>query len=665
MIRRIRLAAVCVLLLAPFNSRAKAADAAAPFLHPLFASGMVLQREVPDPVWGWTEAGKQVTVSMSGKSWTAVAGADGKWMVKIGPFAAGGPYELNVSGPKEVKLTNVMVGDVWICSGQSNMEMGIGGANNGAQEIAQADHPMLRLFTVGKHVAFQPQTLFADKGEENKWLVCTPATITVGDWNGFSAAGYFFGRELQEKLKIPIGLIHTSWGGTVAEAWTSAEALDTMPDFAAPLQAVRNTVEAKPTEPLEQQIARWYARVDPGSAKSPGWEAADLPVSDWKTMTLPTHWEDAGIGMNDFDGIVWFRREVELPADWIGEPLVLHLGAIDDRDTTWVNGTRVGGKDLYQEQRDYKIAADLTKSGKLSIAVRVLDTGFKGGMYGPAQNMRLERAEQAAGPISLTGDWKYKIAISLRESGSPPQQVSNNPNLPTVLYNGMVAPLVPFAIKGAIWYQGESNADRATQYRTLLPTMIKDWRHRFGVGEFPFFIVQIAAFMPESDQPMDAPWPQLREAQTLTAATVGASAIAVATDIGDAKDIHPKNKQEVGHRLALDAEAIAYGQNIEYAGPTFERMEIKKNQIVLHFSHLGGGLEARGGAALKGFAIAGQDKKFVWADATIDGDSVVVSAPTVADPVAARYAWENNPAKANLYNKAGLPAGPFRTDMPK
>lgn len=476
-------------------------DAAKPFLHPLFANDMVLQRGVADPIWGWTEPGKEVTVSMNGKTASVTAGQDGKWMAKIGPFEAGGPYELTISGPRELKLTNVLVGDVWICSGQSNMEMGIGNVLHANEEIRNADHSQVRLFTVPKHIAYEPQSGFAHNPKqprEARWLVCTPENIQVGDWAGFSAVGYFFGRDLQQKLHIPIGLIHTSWGGTLAEAWTSDKALDQMPDF----------------HPLVQKL----------------------------------------------------QKE--------------HSGGCEEQ----------AGKDASKR---------------------------------------------------------------------------SNPNQVTVLYNGMIAPLEPLAIKGAIWYQGESNAGHPMQYRTLLPTMINDWRHRFNVGPFPFLIVQLASFMPESPQPQESNWAELREAQALTAKTVGHSAIAVATDIGDAKDIHPKNKQEVGRRLALDALALVYGKDVECSGPVFTSMQEQGNSLVLHFDHLGGGLEAKGNAALKGFAIAGPDKKFVWADAKIQGDRVVVSSPQIEHPVAVRYAWANNPAEANLYNKAGLPAPPFRTDMPK
>jgi sialate O-acetylesterase len=342
----------------------------------------------------------------------------------------------------------------------------------------------------------------------------------------------------------------------------------------------------------------------------------------------------------------------------------LHLGPIDDRDTTFFNGVKVGGLDLYNLPRNYPIPSKLVHAGKNTIAVRVLDTGGAGGIWGQPDDMKIEPAGQNNGSVSLAGDWRYRDSLPLAKAATPPPSppaAGANPNVPTVLYNAMIAPLAPFAIKGAIWYQGESNAGRAVQYRTLLPTMIRDWRNRFEVGEFPFLIVQLASFQDTKPEPAESNWAELREAQSLAAKTAGHSATASAIDIGEAKDIHPKNKQEVGRRLALAARAIAYGEDVEFEGPTFKSMEIQGSRAILHFDHVGGGLEANDGP-LKGFAIAGPDGKFVWGEATIDGDKVIVSSPKIDHPAAVRYAWADNPA-ANLNNKAGLPANPFRTDV--
>jgi sialate O-acetylesterase len=649
---RLRGTAAVASLLFVLGRAAAHAQAAKPFLSPMFTDNMVLQRGIADPIWGWAAPGQKVTVSMEGRSATATADGSGKWMARIGPFNAGGPYTLTVSGPQTTTLKNVLVGDVWVCSGQSNMEMGIGNVNNAAQEIASADYPQIRLFTVQKTIALEPQSTLV-----GQWDVCTPKTVSTGGWGGFSAVGYFFGRDLYKELKVPIGLIHTSWGGTVAEAWTSAEALETMPDFK---PAVAQVVASRSAAPgkfnMEQAMAEWWSKNDPGSRAGETWFASSTPDSDWKTMALPVKWEDAGLP--DFDGIVWFRREVDVPTDAAGKEATLNLGPIDDRDTTWVNGTKVGENSLYNANRVYKIPAGVLKAGRNVIAVRVLDTGGAGGLYGSADQLHLDAGGSS---IPLNGDWRYKVGAPLAKMTPVPVDTNNNPNVATVLYNGMIAPILPYGIKGAIWYQGESNAGRAYQYRTLLPTMIRDWRNRWDVGQFPFFIVQLANFMAQDTEPKDDPWPELREAQEMTARSVGHSAIATAIDIGDATDIHPKNKQEVGRRLALDALAIAYNKKVEYSGPTFKSMKRDGNRIVLTFDHLGGGLEAKDGK-LTGFAIAGKDRKFVWADAVIEGNTVAVWSPGITSPVAVRYAWSNNPV-ANLYNKADLPALPFRTDQ--
>jgi sialate O-acetylesterase len=644
-----------------------------PFLHPLFTDHMVLQRDASDPIWGWAAPGAQVTVSMNGKSASATAGADGKWVAKLGPFAAGGPFELSVTGPETVKLSDVLVGDVWVCSGQSNMEMGIQQVKDAAKEIETANDSQIRLFTVPKNVSNKPLAVFGPVHDGKpawqegmaKWLVCTPKNVTVGAWGGFSAAGYFFGRELQHDLKVPVGLIHTSWGGTVAEAWTSGEALETMADFRPAVQQLRSeltpaTTVQRPSRFATQQ-EQWYRKNDPGSAGGDVWAGPSFNDTDWKTMKLPTRWEEAGLP--EYDGVVWFRKEVDIPANWAAHDLALHLGPIDDRDTTFFNGVKVGGLDAYNLPRNYPIPSRLVHAGKNTIAVRVLDTGGAGGIWGQPDDMKIEPAGQPNGSVSLAGEWRYRDSLPLGKAATPPPSppsAGGNPNVPTVLYNAMIAPLVPFSIKGAIWYQGESNAGRAIQYRTLLPTMIRDWRNRFEVGEFPFLIVQLASFQDSKPQPADSSWAELREAQSLAAKTVGHSATASAIDIGEARDIHPKNKQEVGRRLALAARAIGYGEDVEYEGPTFKSMNVQGSRAILHFDHVGGGLEAKGGE-LKGFAIAGADGKFVWGEATIDGDTVIVSSPKIDHPTGVRYAWADNPV-ANLYNKAGLPANPFRTD---
>ncbi|MCO8120121.1 beta galactosidase jelly roll domain-containing protein [Stieleria sp. TO1_6] len=639
------IATACFLVIAATAVTSAAADTL-PFLHPLFTDHMVLQRDIKAPVWGWSKPGQTVTVSIAGQQASATAGDDGRWMATVGPLTAGGPHTLQVTGTETVSVNDVLVGDVWICSGQSNMEWPVQAANNARQEIAEANYPQIRLFTVPKRVSPSPQQTV-----DGQWQRCTPQTV-----GGFSAVGYFFGRELDQQLDVPIGLVHTSWGGTIAEAWTSAEALMTMDDFRPAVTSLQNVIAAQSSGKLDfnQLMQKWWNENDPGSKQA--WNAADVDASDWKSMNVPGLWESQGL--SDFDGIVWFQTAVDVSQEDAGKAAVLHLGGIDDRDTTWVNGQMVGAMNDWNAQRNYSIDSGILQAGRNVITIRVLDTGGGGGMHGQPQQLSLEI--KGGKTLPLAGQWSYKVSTALKDTTTAPQPLQNNPNVVTVLYNGMLAPLVPYGIRGAIWYQGESNAGRSMQYRTLLPTMIADWRARFGQGEFPFLVVQLANFMAPQQQPVESGWAELREAQWLTARNDQNVGLALAIDIGQADDIHPRNKQEVGRRLALSALEIAYHQDVVSGGPRFVSAEFKDGKAYLKFDRIGAGLVAQGDK-LNGFAIAADDKKFVWGDAEIQADTVVVSAATIKSPTAVRYGWANNP-DCNLYNQSGLPASPFRTD---
>jgi len=630
-----------------------AAEIERPFVHPLFSDHAVLQRHVKVPVWGWSTPGATITLTFGKQTKATTVQPDGRWLVRLDSMPASTqPQELRVtSSERSVTIHDVLVGDVWLCSGQSNMEMGIG-ACNAATEIAQADFPQIRLLTVPHLIATSPvETL------QCHWSPCSPVTVLQGQWAGFSAAGFFFGRELYQQLKVPIGLIHSSWGGTIAEAWTSAEGLKPLVDFDERLKAVSKQGTEKPGD-FAAEYETWAERNDPGTQQ--GWLKEECDTSNWKTVTMPQPFEQAGLP--DFDGIVWFRRTIELPTNWAGQKLTLGLGPLDDIDTTWVNGVKVGQMNRYDLNRVYNVPAEVAKGGANVVSVRVLDVGGTGGFTGKPEQMFIRPAGsgQEAGQ-SLAGTWQMRDSVPFAKLPAPPTVPdANNPNVVTVLYNGMIAPLLPFAIKGAIWYQGESNAGRAEQYRKLLPAMIEDWRVHFGVGDFPFYIVQLAAFQPVAPEPRESEWAELREAQALTARKVPRSGLALAIDIGDAADIHPKNKAEVGRRLALCALANTYEKPIEWSGPWYKGMKKSGNKIRITFDHVDGGLAAKG-SDLQGFAIAGDDHKFIWANAAIENNTVVVSSPEVAHPVAVRYGWDNNPV-CNLYNQAGLPAVPFRTD---
>jgi len=645
---------IFTLLAVLIRTQSALAEANQPFLHPLFCDHAVLQRGGDVPVWGWTAPGSEVIVKFAGQSRSAVAGPDGRWLVKLKSMPASAESRslmvTNLTTHESAIANDVLVGDVWLCSGQSNLEMGVL-VCNATNDVATANYPQIRLLTVPRLIAAKPvQTLSC------QWLPCSPETIRQGVWGGFSASGFFFGRELYRELKIPIGLMHSSWGGTVAEAWTSAEGLTPLGDFKDTLAQLQAPANEKNPPDYSELYEQWCRKKDAGTQR--GWATAE--TVDWKFVQMPQPFEQAGLP--GFDGIVWFHHEFDLPADWSGKDLKLEFGWVDDIDTTWVNGVKVGQMNRVDRARIYTVPASALKAGKNVVTVRVLDTGGTGGFVGHPEEFRITQlGDQKAPALSLVGRWQMRDSTPLAQLGPPPLPPDpNNPNVATVLYNGMITPLLPFAIKGAIWYQGESNADRAWQYRRLLPAMIQDWRNHFGVGNFPFYIVQLAAFEATNSEPRQNAWAELRESQAMTAKNFPNCGLALAIDIGNAKDIHPKNKQEVGRRLALAALAKTYGKKIEYSGPWYRSMQVRRATIRLKFDHVDGGLVAKGGK-LTGFAIAGADRKFVWAEAVIDGQSVIVSSPTVAKPTAVRYAWDIDPV-CNLYNQAGLPAVPFRTD---
>jgi sialate O-acetylesterase len=603
-----------------------------------------------------------VTVTLGDATATATADKDGNWRVDLPAREAGGPLKMTVEGGNTLTFSNVLTGDVWVASGQSNMQFGLSGAKDAAAEIAAADYPNIRLFTVPDTVALEPQ-----KDTRGRWVECDPQTA-----RNFSAVAYFFGRDLQKALDVPIGLIHTSWGGTPAESWTSLQALAAHEELRPILQryeaAARNNPQAQAE--YEQKMKEWEAQAhftDPGNKGfGMGWAAPETDAAGWEPMELPGYWESKGLMV---DGVVWFRKEVTIPAEWAGKDLTLSLGPIDDCDTTYFNGAQVGavGMDTenhWQLPRRYTVPGRLVKAGRAVIAVRVYDQWLNGGFGGAPGDMALAPAGGGT-PVSLAGPWLYKIEVSRPQPEQPIPQPqaplgADNPWLPSGLYNAMISPLIPYGIKGAIWYQGESNAGRAYQYRVLFPTMISDWRKAWGEGDFPFLFVQLANYMPVQTQPAEnSAWAELREAQTMTL-SLPATGMAVIIDVGMADNIHPTDKQTVGARLALAARHVAYGQNIVYSGPTYDGMKVEGGKAVISFKNVGGGLVAHG-EKLQGFAVCGQDRKFVWADAQISGDTVVCSSPDVPQPVAIRYGWANNPV-CNLYNKEGLPASPFRTD---
>jgi len=650
----------------------------APRLAAVFCDHAVLQRHRAVPVWGTARPGHRVVVEFANQKLATVAGDEGRWIVRFDPMHAGGPYELKVSsGMGKVERKDIMIGEVWVCSGQSNMAWPLSAVNEAQREVRDAVRPNIRLFTVPRRLALGPSD-----DVEGHWSPCSPQTA-----RGFSAVGYFFGRELYRRLGVPIGLINASWGGSRAEPWTPRRFLNDMPELADTLAGMDKQVEQyhrgrdeamrefhQATKDYNLTLQKYMGEVMKKDAGSKGgWQQVGLDTAGWETMKLPALWEDTKVG--NFDGIIWFRREVDIPEPWAGQDLLLELGPVDDDDVTFFNGVQIGAmgygrQNHWMTPRSYPVPSSLVKAGKATIVCRVLDGGGGGGFGGEPGQMRLSLANAPARTMPLAGEWLYKVGFG--EAGFRVPGPPRRPSLPRgvgSMYNGMIAPIQPYAIAGAIWYQGESNAGRPIEYRTLFPRMIRSWRETWGQDDFPFLFVQLANFTPAPAEPDEGGWAWLREAQTMALATPN-TGMAVTIDIGEAGDIHPRNKQDVGKRLALAAMVKAYGRTtLVHSGPMYESMKIDGGTVRLKFRHVGEGLEAKGGP-LKRFAIAGEDGKFVWADAEIappagedkPADTVIVRAASVAKPAAVRYAWSSNPAGCNLYNKDGLPASPFRTD---
>jgi sialate O-acetylesterase len=615
-------------------------------LPKLISDNMVLQREKPINVWGWANSGEKVSVQFNKQTKSTKADKAGKWMVTLNAENAGGPYTLVVKGKNTITINNILVGEVWVCSGQSNMEWPVRAVKNADEEIKNSDFPEIRHFTVQKSVSGKPE----DEVKGGDWKLTTPDNV-----GNFTAVGFFFAREVYQKLKIPIGLIHTSWGGTHAETWTSREAFENSDEFKnmiAKMPAIDlEELAKKKNEAIKKMFAEMNIKIASGNEAS-SWKNADLDHSNWPTIKVPQLWESK---LGDVDGTIWYRKSILLDAEYENQTATLELSMIDDNDMTYVNGVKVGGTNAYNVKRSYTIPVNILKKGNNTIAVRVIDTGGGGGIYGNEKDVRLTL--QSGKNIALAGDWSFQV-----EELSSSAAVGPN-SYPTLLFNAMLNPILNYSIRGALWYQGESNAGRAFQYRKAFPLMIQDWRNHFKQGDFPFYFVQLASFNANNgDSNHGSGWAELREAQTMTLSLPN-TGMAVTTDIGEANDIHPRNKQDVGKRLAALALNRLYNSKMVDSGPTYKTMKVEGNTIRITFNNTGGGLLVKDKYGyLKGFEIAGTDQKFYYAKANLDGNDVVVSCNEVQQPVAVRFAWADNPEDANLFNREGFPAVPFRSD---
>lgn len=619
---------------------------ALPFVSPVFGDNMVLQRGQPNTFWGWTQPGEKVQVTIAGHSGDGTAGADGRWKARVDPPASG-ECTVTIDGPQHVELHHAIVGDVWLCGGQSNMQFGLPGATDGAKEVAAADQPNIRLFTVATRSAYAPADV-----PKGTWKICSPQTIAEN--GGFSAVAYFFARRVQQETGVPIGLIQDCLGGTPVESWMSPATLHTLKDFGRPMAEVER-LRAAHAPGYGSYLMHWLDEFDAG-ARGKTWADPALDDRAWKTVRVPGGFADFGLA--DVPAVVWFRREITLPDPLPAGEVTLHLGVVEKMDTAYVNGRWVGASSWVENPRAYRLAAGVLHPGRNQIAVRVFKLKSKLGFLTAPEKIRLALGDGTE--IPLAGEWRAALSVDARPPHPLPLGYENYPTMPAVLYQGMVAPVAPLAIAGALWYQGEANSNRAYQYRTLLPLMVADWRRAFGQGDFPFLIVQLPAFQNRKDQPGTDDWAELREAQALPARTLPNCGLAVTIDTGEADNIHPKAKQPVGDRLALLALAQHYGKKVVNSGPVYRAFAREGGVLRVSFDHVEGGLAVRGERPVE-FSVAGADRQWHWADARIDGDTIVVSSAAVPEPVAVRYAWQANP-QATVFNGAGLPAAPFRSD---
>jgi sialate O-acetylesterase len=642
-------------------------------LPSILSDNMLLQQKTDATIWGKANPGQKITITPSWGTKTAVkTGEDGRWLVKIPAPEAGGPYSLVINAvDTTITIGNILAGEVWVCSGQSNMEMPIQGwpprdtIMHSVKTIANATLPNIRIYTVTKKVSADPLDDCT-----GKWEVCNPETVRP-----FSATGFFFGKKLYEKLNIPVGLIETAWGGTPSESWTSADVLTNAGEFVKDLAAMK---ESLPLQAQYQAFLEGHKKVEVKPAGNDQWKnlgfgdeaaaSADFNDAAWPSMMLPQLFEKV---IGDLDGVVWFRKVINIPASLAGKDLILSLGPIDDMDCAWFNGVLVGATEttgFYQTDRNYAIPGGAVKEGANLIAVRVLDNGGGGGIWGPPGSMKITVKEGKGASIDISGEWKYQVSAELTNNKFYIFDMSKNeyagikrplavgPYSPSTLFNGMINPIVNYRIKGAIWYQGEANVGRADQYTKIFPLMIQNWRDVWKEKDFPFYFVQIAPYVYSGVDSTESVL--LREAQAKSLATPKTGMV-VTLDIATVMNIHPPYKMEVGDRLAALALNNDYGIKTPCAGPVYKSMVKDGNIIKVQFDNTGSGLVSKSDF-IPEFQIAGKDSSFVNAAAKIVNNEVWISSPKVPDPAMVRYCWRNG-AVGTLFNSDGLPASEFMT----
>lgn len=616
-------------------------------LPQIIRDSMILQRDAHIRIWGRASAGEKITVQLNNKTYKTKAAANGNWAVTVSPVKAGGPHNMSITGKNKIVLKDILFGDVWFCSGQSNMvhQLNIHDVTY-AGEIATANNSNIRQFCVPNITNLQ--------GPQNNIPAGYWKAAVGEDVRPFSAVAYFFAKKLYEKYQVPVGIINASWGGTPIEAWTSEEGLK---DFSTLLNTVQKNKDTAYINSSRKPAdgSRPAQPADAGLSGEIKWHETTYKPKGWKTINIPGYWEDQGI--KDLNGTIWYRKEIDIPASMTGKAAKVFLGRIIDADELYINGKRIGNTTYQYPQRRYALAADVLKAGKNIFVIRVSNTAGKGGFVPDKPYCIFSGSDT----VDLKGTWQYKVGeVFLPGGGFSGGGIAAHLQ-PAALYNAMVAPFTNYTIKGFCWYQGESNAGRAEEYAKLQPAQIADWRNKWQLGALPFLFVQLPGYMDFNYLPSESNWALLRESQ-LKALTVPNTAMAVAIDLGEWNDIHPDNKKDVGERLASAAMKLAYSETIIHSGPLYQSHITEGNTIIISFTNTGSGLITNDGEAPAEFAVAGADKKFVWAKTKIEGDKIIVWSDWVKEPEYVRYAWADNPVNPNVYNKEGLPASPFRTD---
>ncbi|MNU39812.1 Glycosyl hydrolases family 2, sugar binding domain [compost metagenome] len=649
--RSFLLTAAAVAAFLSIGGEAAQAQTSAPLLDAMFQDHAVVQRDRPIAVWGRAAPGARVSVALAETKAEATAGADGVWRANLASLPAGGPHRLTaqVEGGAAQTVSDVMVGDVWLCSGQSNMEFAVRQATNAESEIGAAHDDRMRLFLVERSSRPAPSDTHAAVGQ---WRTTSPDSV-----RDFSAACYFMGRDLRRTSDVPIGLIAASWGGSVIEDWLSREALVDLGGHDQALQALETYArDPQRGETQWREITQaWWAAHDPGTQQ--GWNLPQTRDADWAPIPAEGFWESTVEGLQTFDGIIWLRKEVELTAAQARQAATLELGPVDDADVTWVNGRYVGGQQGWDTPRVYALPAGTLKPGRNLIAVGVLDTNGGGGAWGAAQNKRLRLAD--GNSIALSSGWRHRIAAPLGDLPNPPRTPWIGGSGVTTLYNGMIAPLGPWGLKGMAWYQGESNIGDPAGYRRLLPALFADWRRRFESPDMGALVVQLANFGPAAEQPTNSYWAALRESQRAVVGGDPRAGLAVAIDIGDRYDIHPTNKLEVGRRLALEARRL--DGELQPVSP--QPLSVVRTAEGVQIDYAPGTrLVAYGAQRPIGFELCDANGDCRFVDADRSGEVVVLASARPSD-VKVRFCWADSPV-CNLYGPAGLPAVPFEAPIP-